>query len=51
MKRIDNIHNKTKEIESENLPYNNKNILLQEKNLRKLYDDNALQDLKFKKIN
>ena len=48
MKRIDNIHNKTKEIDSEHLPYNNKNILLQEENLRKLFDDNGLKDLKFK---
>lgn len=51
MKRIDNIHNKTKEIESENLPYNNKNILLHEENLRKLFDDNGLKELKFKNIN
>ena len=51
MKRIDNIHNKTKDIDSENLPYNNKNILLQEENLRKLFNDNGLKDLKFKNIN
>ena len=51
MKRIDNIHNKTKEIDSENLPYNNKNILLHEENLRKLFDDNGLKELKFKNIN
>ena len=51
MKRIDNIHNKTKEIDSESLPYNNKNILLQKENLIKLFDDNGLKDLKFKNIN
>jgi len=36
MKRIENIHNKTKDIDSENLPYNNKNILLQPDDIKKI---------------
>jgi len=51
MKRIDNIHNKTKEIDSINLPYNNKNILLNDENLRELFDTNGLKGLKYKNIN
>lgn len=51
MKRIDNIHNKTKEIDSINLPYNNKNVLLNDENLRNLFDSNGLKGLKYKNIN
>ena len=51
MKRIDNIHNKTKEIDSINLPYNNKNVLLNDENLRELFDTNGLKGLKYKNIN
>lgn len=51
MKRIDNIHNKTKDIEVENLPYNNKNVLLNEKDLREIFDKNGLESLVFKNIN
>jgi len=50
MKRIDNIHNKTKEIDSVNLPYNNKNVLLNDENLRELFDTNGLKGLKYKCI-
>ena len=51
MKRIENIHNKTKDIDSDNLPYNNKNILLQTNDLRLLFDNNGLKDIEFKNIN
>ena len=51
MKRIDNIHNKTKEIDIVNLPYNNKNVLLNDENLRELFDSNGLKGLKYKNIN
>ena len=51
MKRIENIHNKTKDIDSENLPYNNKNILLQPDDLRRLLDNNGLKGIEFKNIN
>jgi ribonuclease-3 len=51
MKRIDNIHNKTKEIDTENLPYNSKNILLQDADLRNLFDNNGLSNINYKNIN
>jgi ribonuclease III len=51
MKRIENIHNKTRDIDVENQPYNPKNILLQEEDLRKLFDDNGLSGVVFKNIN
>ena len=51
MKRIENIHNKTKDTDSENLPYNNKNILLQPDDLRRLLDNNGLKGIEFKNIN
>jgi ribonuclease-3 len=51
MKKIENIHNKTKEIESENTPYNNKNIILTEDNLVEIFKQNGLEGIKFKNIN
>jgi len=51
MKRIENIHNKTMEIDIENQPYNNKNILLQRKDLDNLLNSNGLSGLQIKNIN
>jgi len=51
MKRIENIHNKTKDVYIENQPYNDKNILLSSDDLTKLFNDNGLSDIKFKNIN
>jgi ribonuclease-3 len=51
MKRIEGIHNKTREVEAENLPYNNKNILLMEKDLSDLFLKNGLGGIQFKNIN
>jgi len=51
MKRIENIHNKTMEIDIENQPYNNKNILLQRKDLDNLLNSNGLSGLEIKNIN
>jgi ribonuclease III len=51
MKRIDNIHNKTMEIDVENQPYNSKNTLLSEDDLYKLLSSNGLPELKIKNIN
>jgi len=51
MKRIENIHNKTMEIDIENQPYNNKNILLQRKDLDNLLNSNGLLGLQIKNIN
>ena len=51
MKRIDNIHNKTMDIDIENQPYNSKNILLNEDDLYTLLKNNGLSGLKIKNIN
>ncbi len=51
MKKIDGIHNKTKEIEVENLPYNNKNVLLMENDLTALFKNNGLENIVYKNIN
>jgi dsRNA-specific ribonuclease len=51
MKRIENIHNKTMEIDIENQPYNNKNILLQREDLDNLLNSNGLSGLEIKNIN
>lgn len=51
MNKINNIHNKTKEIDAEEMPYNNKNILLSEENLQNLFDKNGLENIKFNNLN
>jgi ribonuclease-3 len=50
MKRIQGIHNKTKEVEIINQPYNNKNVLLQSRDLQDIFNNNGLNDIKFKNI-
>jgi len=50
MKRIQGIHNKTKDVEVINQPYNNKNILLQSRDLQEIFNNNGLNDIKFKNI-
>jgi len=51
MKKIESIHNKTKEINDTELPYNNQNQILQEDDLRIFFDSNGLKDIKFNNIN
>lgn len=51
MKKIQGIHNKTQETEFENLPYNNKNVLLTETDLRDIFDKSGLSGLNFKSLN
>jgi len=51
MKRIENIHNKTKDIDIENQPYNNKNLLLEENDLTELFNETGLSNIKFNNIN
>jgi ribonuclease-3 len=51
MKKIDGIHNKTKEVEVENLPYNNRNVLLMEDDLTELFRNNGLENIIYKNIN
>ena len=51
MNKLSNIHNKTKELQTDEMPFNNKNILLSEDDLRKLFDNNGLENIKFNNIN
>jgi ribonuclease-3 len=51
MKKIESIHNKTKILSDTELPYNNKNIILQETDLRLLFDNNGLEGIVFNNIN
>jgi len=51
MKRIESIHNKTKILTDTELPYNNKNIMLQESDLKCLFDNNGLEGITINNIN
>jgi len=51
MKKIECIHNKTKDLTDNELPYNNKNIILDESDLRNLFDNNGLSGINFNNIN
>ncbi len=51
MKKIDSIHNKTKIIQTEEMPYNTNNILLNDVDLRSFFDNNGLKDIKYNNIN
>ncbi len=51
MNKINNIHNKTKELETDEMPYNNKNILLMDDDLRLLFNKNGLDKIAFSNIN
>jgi ribonuclease-3 len=51
MKKIDGIHNKTQEVDVENMPYNNKNVILREEDLTNLFRANGLSNITFKNIN
>lgn len=51
MKKIESIHNKTKELMETDLPYNPANIILQENDLRELFDNNGLEGIQFNNIN
>jgi ribonuclease-3 len=50
MNKISNLHNKTKELDTEEMPFNNRNILLQEDDLRAIFDANGLNDVAFNNI-
>jgi len=51
MNKINNIHNKTTKIDSNDMPYNNKNCLLSESDLTALFENNGLKGIKFNNIN
>lgn len=50
MNKISNIHNKTRELDVEEMPFNNKNILLSEDDLRSLFNKHGLQAVQFYNI-
>lgn len=51
MKKITSIHNKTKELDSSEMPFNSKNILLNYENLQDLFNNNGLNNIKCNNIN
>ena len=51
MNRIQNLHNKTQEVKTEELPYNPNNVLLTENDLKNLFDKNGLEGIPFNNIN
>jgi len=51
MRNLQSLHNKTQEVTEEGLPYNTANVLLQEVDLRKLFDDHGLEHIQFNNIN
>jgi len=51
MNKINNLHNKTKCIEVDEMPYNNKNILISDEDLRNLFKNNGLENVKHHNIN
>lgn len=51
MKKIESIHNKTKELTNEELPFNPLNIILQEQDLRNFFKNNGLENIQFNNLN
>jgi ribonuclease-3 len=51
MKKIESIHNKTKELTDDELPFNPTNILLKEEDLKEFFDNNGLIGVKYNNLN
>jgi len=51
MNKINNLHNKTKNVEIVEMPYNNKNILISDQDLQELFKNNGLDGVKYHNIN
>lgn len=51
MNRLNNLHNKTQEVPENELPYNPNNVLLQNEDLRTLFDTHGLEGVQFHNIN
>jgi ribonuclease-3 len=51
MHRLNNLHNKTQEVPEGDLPYNINNVLLQQDDLRSLFDRHGLHGIVFNNIN
>lgn len=49
--RLNSLHNKTQEVAEGELPYNPKNVLLQEEDLLKFLKDNGLENIRYNNIN
>jgi ribonuclease-3 len=50
MNKINNLHNKTKELQTNEMPFNNRNILMTDDDLRQFFDNNGLSDVQFNNI-
>ena len=51
MKKIESIHNKTKELTDEELPFNPKNLLLKEEDLKEFFNNNGLNEVQYNNLN
>jgi ribonuclease-3 len=51
MKKIESIHNKTKIIQNDELPYNTNNIMLNHNDLMDFFNRNGLTDIRYNNIN
>ena len=51
MLRINSLHNKTKEIDINDMPYNNKNYLLENNDLINIFQKHGLENIKINNIN
>jgi hypothetical protein len=51
MHRLQSLHNKTKDVSDEELPYNSSNILIQNDDLKEFFKNHGLADIQFNNIN
>jgi len=51
MKKIESIHNKTKELSNDELPFNPINIILKEEDLKEFFDNNGLIGVLYNNLN
>lgn len=51
MKKIISIHNKTKELDDNELPFNPLNIILKDEDLKNFFNDNGLNEISYNNIN
>lgn len=51
MNKINGIHNKTKELDNDDLPFNSNNILLSDNDLSIFFNSNGLDNIKYNNIN
>uniref|UniRef100_A0A6C0CSR2 RNase III domain-containing protein n=1 Tax=viral metagenome TaxID=1070528 RepID=A0A6C0CSR2_9ZZZZ len=51
MNRMNNLHNKTQDVQETELPYNSNNCLIQIEDIRRLFDDHGLEKMPIHNIN